>query len=284
MVDSQPMEKETRGTEARVVGTETHEGPSEPVLQTQETPSPSSAFIKEIIDVLRTMIKEHDQQAKKIAMPRRLAYADSDKEALARSLAKGLFDRFSLESFGTSETYRQTRSASKKLKTPLEHQSIRGKQGSEGTFRYLLSGGRTRRMADARLVQNVSPNPSDPQNQLTDEPIILEGVIEGNQIRRILVDGWISSEVMYEHCFKSLNVNIRSRLRRCRAPMPSTPPSPSSPPSPTSLPPPPSSHPTTTIILSTAAAPHHHSTTPSPSPADDISHHHITSSFLSLDG
>ncbi|GJW62997.1 reverse transcriptase domain-containing protein [Tanacetum coccineum] len=57
-------------------------------------------------------------------------------------------------------------------------------------------------------------------NELTFlEPIILEVVIEGHQVRRILVDGGSSSEIMYEHCFNNLNVNIRSRLRRCRAPM-----------------------------------------------------------------
>ncbi|GJR56226.1 hypothetical protein Tco_1406747 [Tanacetum coccineum] len=89
MVDSQPMEEETLGMEARDVGTETHGGPTKPVLQTQKTPSPSPAFIKENIDVLRTMIKEHDQQAKTKATPRRLAYADSDKEALARSKSRG---------------------------------------------------------------------------------------------------------------------------------------------------------------------------------------------------
>nr|GEY57208.1 hypothetical protein [Tanacetum cinerariifolium] len=94
----------------RDVRTKTHEGPTELVLQMQKTPSPSSSFIKENIDVLRTMIKEHDQQAKMKATPRKLAYIDSDKEALALSLAKGFFDRFSLESFGTSDTYRQTRS------------------------------------------------------------------------------------------------------------------------------------------------------------------------------
>ncbi|GKD23749.1 hypothetical protein Tco_1225452 [Tanacetum coccineum] len=64
------------------------------------------------------MIKEHDQQAKVKATPRRLAYADSNKEALARSLARGFFDRFSLESFGTSHTYEKTRSASKSQRSP----------------------------------------------------------------------------------------------------------------------------------------------------------------------
>ncbi|GJV13526.1 hypothetical protein Tco_1355067 [Tanacetum coccineum] len=84
MVDSQPMEEEIQGAKARNVGTETHGGPTEPVLQTQKTPSPSPTFIKEHIDVLRTMIKEHDQQAKTKASPRRLAYADSNKETSAR--------------------------------------------------------------------------------------------------------------------------------------------------------------------------------------------------------
>ncbi|GJR62869.1 hypothetical protein Tco_1505031 [Tanacetum coccineum] len=67
------------------MGTKTHGGPTEPVLQTHKTPSPSPAFIKENIDVLRTMIKEHDQQAKMKSTPRNLAYVDSDKEAPARS-------------------------------------------------------------------------------------------------------------------------------------------------------------------------------------------------------
>ncbi|GJW81801.1 hypothetical protein Tco_0145776 [Tanacetum coccineum] len=35
----------------------------------------------------------------------------------------------------------------------------------------------------------------------------------------ILVDGGSSSEIMYEHCFTNLNVNVLSRLRRCKAPM-----------------------------------------------------------------
>ncbi|GJW96853.1 hypothetical protein Tco_0178661 [Tanacetum coccineum] len=118
MVDSKPMEEEFQGVTTRDVGTETYGEPTKPVLQTQKTPSPSPAFIKENIDVLRTMIKEHDQQAKMKATPRKLAYGDSDKEAPASSLANGFSDRFSLESSGTSDTYRQTHSANKKRKDP----------------------------------------------------------------------------------------------------------------------------------------------------------------------
>ncbi|GKF67792.1 hypothetical protein Tco_0197471, partial [Tanacetum coccineum] len=67
------------------------------------------------------MIKEHDQEAKIKATPRKLSYADSDKEALARSLAKGFSDRFSLESSGTSDTHKQTLSTSKSQKTPSKN-------------------------------------------------------------------------------------------------------------------------------------------------------------------
>ncbi|GJZ68941.1 reverse transcriptase domain-containing protein [Tanacetum coccineum] len=59
--------------------------------------------------------------------------------------------------------------------------------------------------------------PVIPRYQLTGEPIILEGIIKGNKVQRILVDGGSSSEIMYEHCFRNLNVNIRSKIRRCRA-------------------------------------------------------------------
>ncbi|GKA76401.1 reverse transcriptase domain-containing protein [Tanacetum coccineum] len=102
MVDSQPIKEEFQGVATRDTGMKTHGGPIEPVLQTQKTPSPSPAFIKENIDVFRTMIKEHDQQAK--------------MEAPTVSLAKGFSDRFSLESSGTSDTHRQTRSTIKSQK------------------------------------------------------------------------------------------------------------------------------------------------------------------------
>ncbi|GJZ63897.1 hypothetical protein Tco_0620318 [Tanacetum coccineum] len=68
-------------------------------------------------------------------------------------------------------------------------------------------------------LMNELTYPAIPQSQLTDEPIILEGIVEGNRVRRILVDGGSSSEIMYEHCFRNLDINVRSRLRRCKAPM-----------------------------------------------------------------
>nr|GEW35757.1 reverse transcriptase domain-containing protein [Tanacetum cinerariifolium] len=51
---------------------------------------------------------------------------------------------------------------------------------------------------------------------LMDEPIILEGIIKGHQVRRIHVDSGRSSKIMYEHCFKSFGADFQSRLRKCR--------------------------------------------------------------------
>nr|GEY81321.1 hypothetical protein [Tanacetum cinerariifolium] len=121
MVDLQPMEEEFQRAITRDTGTKTHEVPTEPVLQMKKNPSHSPAFNKENIDVLRTMIKKHDQQAKMKATPRKLAYIDSDKKAPTRSLARGFSDRFSLKSSGTSDTCKQTRSASKSQRTPFKN-------------------------------------------------------------------------------------------------------------------------------------------------------------------
>ncbi|GKC79919.1 reverse transcriptase domain-containing protein [Tanacetum coccineum] len=95
MVDSQPMEEEFQGAATRDVGTKIHEGPTEPVLQTQKTPSPSPTFFKENID-----------------------------EAPTGSLAKGFSNRFSLESSGTSDTRKQTCSTIKSQKTPSKNKEL----------------------------------------------------------------------------------------------------------------------------------------------------------------
>ncbi|GKA73355.1 hypothetical protein Tco_0779657 [Tanacetum coccineum] len=68
----------------------------------------------------------------------------------------------------------------------------------------------------AGIINGIRTKDGTVLSQLTNEPIILEGIIEGNQVRRILVDGGSSSEIMYEHSFRNLDINIRSRLRRIR--------------------------------------------------------------------
>nr|GEY12093.1 reverse transcriptase domain-containing protein [Tanacetum cinerariifolium] len=87
MVDSQPMKEEVHGIDMRDEGAEIQKGPTKPTPQTQTTLFPSLAFVRENIDVLRTMIKE--------------------------SMTKGFSDRLSLKSIGTSDTRGETHSASK---------------------------------------------------------------------------------------------------------------------------------------------------------------------------
>ncbi|GKG32699.1 reverse transcriptase domain-containing protein, partial [Tanacetum coccineum] len=47
----------------------------------------------------------------------------------------------------------------------------------------------------------------------SDEPLIIEAVMEGYLVRRVYIDQGASVEVMFEHCFKNLNPAMRSRLR-----------------------------------------------------------------------
>ncbi|GJX80643.1 hypothetical protein Tco_0328792 [Tanacetum coccineum] len=65
-----------------------------------------------------------EEEFRGAATPRKLAYIDSDKEAPEGSLARGFSDRFSLESFGTSDTRKQTRSASKSWRTPSKNKEL----------------------------------------------------------------------------------------------------------------------------------------------------------------
>ena len=55
--------------------------------------------------------------------------------------------------------------------------------------------------------------PSFTTRDLSDEPLIIEGDIEGYLVRRIYVDEGSSVDVMYEHCFNNLSADIRERLR-----------------------------------------------------------------------
>ncbi|GJZ07612.1 reverse transcriptase domain-containing protein [Tanacetum coccineum] len=102
----------------------------------KKTYSPSLAFIKENIDVLRTMIKEHEQQAKIKATPRKLAYADFDKEALALSPAKGFFDRFSLKSSGTRSRRLEDQSMTKEKVIKKRSKPERKRSGHHSNSKY----------------------------------------------------------------------------------------------------------------------------------------------------
>nr|GEU29099.1 reverse transcriptase domain-containing protein [Tanacetum cinerariifolium] len=47
---------------------------------------------------------------------------------------------------------------------------------------------------------------------VSDEPLIIESVMEGYLVRRVYVDEGASLEVMFKHCFKNLSPAMRSRL------------------------------------------------------------------------
>ncbi|GKA36280.1 hypothetical protein Tco_0722771 [Tanacetum coccineum] len=59
--------------------------------------------------------------------------------------------------------------------------------------------------------------PAIPWNSLTDASIILEGTIEGYHVQRIYIDCRSSLKIMYEHCFKNFDADIKSRLRKSSA-------------------------------------------------------------------
>ncbi|GJV30963.1 reverse transcriptase domain-containing protein [Tanacetum coccineum] len=48
---------------------------------------------------------------------------------------------------------------------------------------------------------------------VSDEPLVIEAVMEGYLVRRVYIDQGASLEVMFEHCFENLSPAMKSRLR-----------------------------------------------------------------------
>ncbi|GJR52101.1 hypothetical protein Tco_1402622 [Tanacetum coccineum] len=68
-------------------------------------------------------------------------------------------------------------------------------------------------------MDNALTFPPVPRYQLMNYLMVVEAIIEGFRDRKIHVEGGSSSEVMYEHCFRSLSYRTRSRLRESRIPL-----------------------------------------------------------------
>nr|GEW70399.1 reverse transcriptase domain-containing protein [Tanacetum cinerariifolium] len=49
-------------------------------------------------------------------------------------------------------------------------------------------------------------------NDMSDRPLIVEAEVEGYWIRRVFVDQRASVQVMFEHCFDNLSLDIKARL------------------------------------------------------------------------
>ncbi|GJR58855.1 hypothetical protein Tco_1501017 [Tanacetum coccineum] len=93
------------------MGAGSQERPSEPAPLAQTTHSPS--FIKENIKVLKTMIKEHDQQAKTKGTSKKLVYDESEEGDSASRGTKGMSEQLCLGSSNTFRAHNRVRSSIK---------------------------------------------------------------------------------------------------------------------------------------------------------------------------
>ncbi|GKG23249.1 hypothetical protein Tco_0391285, partial [Tanacetum coccineum] len=73
------------------------------------------------------------------------------------------------------------------------------------------------KVARQRITQSFSPDPEILFPPLREEdgaegPIIIEADIGGHFIHRMYVDEGLSSEIMYEHCFKRLRPEVKNQM------------------------------------------------------------------------
>ncbi|GKC56875.1 reverse transcriptase domain-containing protein [Tanacetum coccineum] len=60
-------------------------------------------------------------------------------------------------------------------------------------------------------LDNIHIFPAISSEDISEEPLIVEAVVEGYLVRRVYVDEGSSVEVMFEHCFENLNPKIKAR-------------------------------------------------------------------------
>ncbi|GJU87622.1 reverse transcriptase domain-containing protein [Tanacetum coccineum] len=80
------------------------------------------------------------------------------------------------------------------------------------------------RVARQRITQNFSPNPEilfPPlgEDEGTEGPMIIEAEIGGHCVHRMYVDGGSASEILYEHCFSRLRLEIKKQLISATTPL-----------------------------------------------------------------
>ncbi|GJZ90768.1 hypothetical protein Tco_0662695 [Tanacetum coccineum] len=73
------------------------------------------------------------------------------------------------------------------------------------------------RVARQRITQSFSPNPEILFPPLGDEdgtegPMIIKAEIEGHSIHRMYVDGGSASEIIYDHCFNRLWLEVKNQM------------------------------------------------------------------------
>ncbi|GJQ98994.1 reverse transcriptase domain-containing protein [Tanacetum coccineum] len=80
------------------------------------------------------------------------------------------------------------------------------------------------RVARKRVTQSFSPDPKISFPPLGDEdgtegPMIIEAEIGGHFIHRIYIDRGSDSEILYEHCFSRLHLEVKSQMVPATAPL-----------------------------------------------------------------
>ncbi|GJR02199.1 reverse transcriptase domain-containing protein [Tanacetum coccineum] len=80
------------------------------------------------------------------------------------------------------------------------------------------------RVARQRITQSFSSNLEIPfpplgEDKGAESPMIIEAEIEGHCIHRMYVDGGSTSEILYEHCFSRLRLEIKNQLAPATTPL-----------------------------------------------------------------
>ncbi|GJS76015.1 reverse transcriptase domain-containing protein [Tanacetum coccineum] len=80
------------------------------------------------------------------------------------------------------------------------------------------------RVARQKITQSFFPNPKISFPPLGDEdgtegPMIIEAEIGGHFIHRMYVDGGSASEILYEHCFNRLRLEVKNQMVPATAPL-----------------------------------------------------------------
>ncbi|GKC80379.1 reverse transcriptase domain-containing protein [Tanacetum coccineum] len=80
------------------------------------------------------------------------------------------------------------------------------------------------RMARQKIMQSFYPNteisfPPMDEDEGTEGPMIIEVEIKGHLIHRMYVDGGSASEILYEHCFSRIRLEIKNQLVPATTPL-----------------------------------------------------------------
>nr|GEW90024.1 reverse transcriptase domain-containing protein [Tanacetum cinerariifolium] len=80
------------------------------------------------------------------------------------------------------------------------------------------------RVARQRITQSFSPNPEiffPPlgEDEGTEGPMIIEAKIGGHCVHHMYVDGGSALEIMYEHCFSRIRMEIKKQLIPAATPL-----------------------------------------------------------------